>query len=57
MSAGESVTLPAGSKLHIENPQDERLQMVQIAVDGGSHCSEPWFRFSGILGLDRIDDD
>jgi mannose-1-phosphate guanylyltransferase len=41
MSAGQSVTFPAGLILHIENPQDERLQMVQIAVDGGSHGSEP----------------
>jgi mannose-1-phosphate guanylyltransferase len=38
--AGESVTLPASSVIHIENPQDERLQMVQVAVDGGSTGSE-----------------
>jgi mannose-1-phosphate guanylyltransferase/mannose-6-phosphate isomerase len=36
ISAGEAITLPAGSLIHIENPQDERLQMVQIAVAGGA---------------------
>jgi len=41
IAAGESVTLSAVSILHIENPQDERLQMVQIAVDSGRHGSEP----------------
>ena len=41
MSAGEAVTVPAGPVIHIENPYDERLQMVQIAVDGGRHAPEP----------------
>jgi mannose-1-phosphate guanylyltransferase/mannose-6-phosphate isomerase len=41
ISAGEAVTLPAGSMIQIENLQDERLQMVQIAFDGERHASEP----------------
>ena len=41
MSAGDAVTLPAGSMIHIENLQDEQLQVVQIAVDGRRHASGP----------------
>lgn len=41
ISAGESVTLPAAPMIHIENPQDEQLQMVQIAIGGGRRTPEP----------------
>jgi mannose-1-phosphate guanylyltransferase/mannose-6-phosphate isomerase len=41
MSVEDAVTLPAGSVIHIENPQDEPLQMVEIAVAGGRGASEP----------------
>jgi mannose-1-phosphate guanylyltransferase/mannose-6-phosphate isomerase len=41
MSAGEAVTLPAGSPIHVENPLDERLQMVQIALAGAARAPAP----------------
>jgi mannose-6-phosphate isomerase-like protein (cupin superfamily) len=40
MSAGDALTLPAAPPIRIENPQDERLQMIQIAVDGGPSATE-----------------
>jgi len=40
LSAGEGLTLPAARPIRIENPQDERLQIIQIAVDGGWSISQ-----------------
>jgi hypothetical protein len=40
MSAGDALTLPAALPIHIENSQEERLQLIQIAVDGGWRASE-----------------
>lgn len=41
MSAGDVLTLPAVPPVRIENPQEERLQLIQIAADGGRNASEP----------------
>jgi mannose-1-phosphate guanylyltransferase/mannose-6-phosphate isomerase len=40
LSAGDGLTLPVTHPLRIENPQDERLQMIQIAVEGGWSAAE-----------------
>jgi mannose-6-phosphate isomerase-like protein (cupin superfamily) len=34
MSAGDSLTLPAIHPIRIENPQEERLRMIQIVAGG-----------------------
>jgi len=40
LSAGDALTLPAAPTIRIENPQEERLQLIQIAADGGWRASE-----------------
>jgi mannose-6-phosphate isomerase-like protein (cupin superfamily) len=37
---GDALTLPAAPTIRIENPQEERLQLIQIAADGGWRASE-----------------
>jgi mannose-6-phosphate isomerase-like protein (cupin superfamily) len=40
LSAGDAWTLPAAPPIRIENPQADRLQLIQVAADGGWSASE-----------------